>query len=125
MTKNLPKIADSEWRIMKLIWKKSPQTSGGIIDQLRDTTRWNPKTVKTLLNRLVKKGALAFNKEGRIYLYYPLVDEKKCVREESRSFLNRVYDGALQPMLAAFLEEEKLSKNEIQELKRILEEKRK
>jgi BlaI family penicillinase repressor len=125
MTKNLPKIADSEWRIMKMIWKKSPQTSGGIIDQLRDTTRWNPKTVKTLLNRLVKKGALAFNKEGRIYLYYPLVDEKKCVREESRSFLNRVYDGALQPMLAAFLEEEKLSKNEIQELKRILEEKRK
>jgi BlaI family penicillinase repressor len=125
MPKNLPKIADSEWRIMKLFWRKSPQTSGEIIDQLRASTRWNPKTVKTLLNRLVKKGALAFNKEGRIYLYYPLVGEKECARAESRSFLDRVYGGALKPMLAAFLEEDKLSKNEIRELKRILEEKRK
>ena len=125
MPKNLPKIADSEWRIMKLFWKKSPQTSEDIIDQLKDSIHWNPKTVKTLLNRLVKKGALDYDKEGRIYLYYPLVDEKKCVGAESRSFLNRVYDGALQPMLTAFLEEEKLSKNEIRELKRILEEKRK
>jgi BlaI family transcriptional regulator, penicillinase repressor len=123
MKKPLPKISDSEWRIMRLVWKKHPQTAGEIIDQLKDSTRWNPKTVKTLLNRLVKKGALAFDKEGRNYLYHPAADEKECSRAESMSFLDRVYGGALQPMLASFFEEERLSKNEIEELKRILEQK--
>jgi BlaI family transcriptional regulator, penicillinase repressor len=125
MPKKLPKIADSEWRVMKLLWKKSPQSSCDIIEELKDSTRWSPKTVKTLLSRLVKKGALAYDQEGRIYRYYPLVGEIECARSESRSFLDRVYGGALQPMLAAFIEEERLSKNEIEELKRILENKRK
>jgi BlaI family transcriptional regulator, penicillinase repressor len=123
MHRHLPKIADSEWRIMKLLWKKAPQTAEAMIGCLKDSTRWNPRTVKTLLNRLVKKSAISFTKNGRSYLYFPLVDEKECVRAESRSFIDRVYGGGLKPMLAAFIEEESLSKNEIEELKRILEKK--
>ncbi|MBN1480098.1 BlaI/MecI/CopY family transcriptional regulator [candidate division KSB1 bacterium] len=121
----IPKISEAEWRVMKLLWEKSPRTSNEIIDILDNDqgVDWNPKTIKTLLNRLVNKGALDFDKDGRSYLYYPKVDEGDCRRAERRSFLGRVYSGALKPMLAAFIEDEKLSKADIEELKRILEEK--
>jgi BlaI family penicillinase repressor len=76
--------------------------------------------VKTLLNRLVKKKALRFEKSGREYLYEPAVSEKACVRAESESFLQRVFGGALQPMLAHLVEERKLTPKEIKELKQIL-----
>lgn len=120
MTQMLPKIADSEWRIMKLLWKKSPQTAGEIIEQLEGHVDWTPKTIKTLLNRLVGKGALGFKKNGRSYLYSPLISESKLKQEETRSFVNRVYDGALKPLLAAFIEDGKLTPEEIKELREIL-----
>ena len=119
----LPKIAESEWRIMKILWQKSPMTAKQIIQSLVDSVHWNPKTVKTLLNRLVKKKALGFSKEGRTYNYYPLVSADECANAERQSFLSKVYSGALQPMLAAFLKDEHLSTEEIVELKRILDEK--
>ena len=90
---------------------------------LAGSTAWKPKTVKTLLNRLVQKKALGFQRQGRAYRYFPLVDEQACVRAESRTFLRRVYGGALAPMLAAFLEEQELSPGEIADLRRILDEK--
>jgi len=82
-----------------------------------------PKTVKTLLNRLVGKKALGFDRQGREYLYYPLVDRDACIRAESRSFLKRVFDGAARPKLAAMIEGEDLSQDDIRELKRILKKK--
>jgi BlaI family penicillinase repressor len=121
MNQRIPKIAESEWRIMKILWKESPLTASEIIHRLKETVQWNPKTAKTLLNRLVTKGALSFDKEGRTYHYYPSVSESECARVENRSFLNRVYDGALQPMLAAFIEDQKLSPVQIEELKQILD----
>ena len=116
----LPKIAKSEWRIMKILWNQSPMTAKQIIKALANSVQWNPKTVKTLLNRLVKKKALGFTKEGRTYNYFPLVSENECANAERQSFLSKVYSGALQPMLAAFLEDGKLSEDEIAELKKIL-----
>ena len=79
-----------------------------------------PKTIKTLLSRLINKKAIGFKKKGREYHYYPLVAEDECIRAESRSFVQRVFGGAAKPMLAAFLENEDLSPEEIKELKRIL-----
>ncbi|HSH93642.1 MAG TPA: BlaI/MecI/CopY family transcriptional regulator [Roseimicrobium sp.] len=121
---SLPRISDTEWEVMKVIWEKAPCTSGEIIDRLTaiDPT-WHPKTVKTLLNRLVKKKALGYRKEGRSYLYRPLVKETDGVKAESDSFLQRVFGGALQPMLAHFVESKKLSSAEIAELKRLLDQK--
>ncbi len=84
---------------------------------------WHPKTAKTLLNRLVKKKALAYEQAGRAYLYRPLVQEGDCVRAEAESFLQRVFGGSLQPMLAHFVEQNKLSPKELAELKRLLEKK--
>ena len=75
----------------------------------------------TLLNRLVKKGALGYEKKGRAYHYHPLVEEADCARAERRSLLERVYGGSLQPMLASFLEDADLSAAEIEELKRMLD----
>jgi BlaI family penicillinase repressor len=84
---------------------------------------WKPKTVHTLLNRLVRKGALAFEKQGREYLFRPLVDAQDYAHAASRSFLGRFFDGEIAPFLSCFLEREKLTRKEIEELKRILEEK--
>jgi BlaI family penicillinase repressor len=117
-----PKISDAEWLVMRQLWERAPQTTNEVVENLASQTTWKPKTIMTLLNRLVKKGALGFEKKGRIYEHFPLVREEDCVRAESRSFLERVYGGSLQPMLAHFLEETPLSKEEIEALRRILDE---
>jgi BlaI family penicillinase repressor len=107
---------------MKILWAESPLTANEVVDRLSASTRWTDKTIKTLINRLTTKGALGFERQGRTYLYQPRVAETDCAREEGRSFLKRVYGGAMLPMLAAFLEEQPLSPSEIEELKRILNE---
>jgi BlaI family penicillinase repressor len=118
--KPLPRISEAEWEIMKICWARSPLTAQDIIDTLAVADAWHPKTVKTLLNRLVKKRALGFKRSGRAYLYEPLVAEKNCVTAESESFLDRVFGGSLQPLLAHFAATRKLSSAEIQELKCLL-----
>ena len=121
--KRLPRISESEWQVMKVLWAKSPATANDVIAALAGTCDWSDKTVRTLLTRLVRKKALAYTKDGRSYLYRPLVDERQCVRAESRSFLQRVYGGAIAPMLAAFLEDDELSVEQIADLKRMLDDK--
>jgi len=121
--KKLPKISQSEWLVMQVLWLKGPLTANDIVKQLAGKTKWKPKTIKTLINRLAKKKAVKFEKEGRKYRYYPAVSESKCVRTETRSFLQRVYRGASRPMLAAFLEDAELSIDDVAELKKILEQK--
>jgi BlaI family penicillinase repressor len=105
---------------MKIVWSRHPIAAQEIIDRLSAQDDWHPKTVKTLLNRLVRKGALGFGKDGRAYLYRPLVAESDCVAAESDSFLDRVFGGSLKPMFAHFAETRKLSAAEIAELKRLL-----
>lgn len=121
--KKLPRISEAEWQVMRVLWERAPRTANEVVDALAGETDWNPRTVKTLLNRLVNKGALGFEPSGRSYLYHPRVSEEACAREESRSFLRRVYGGAFAPMLASFLDAEELSPEEIADLRRILDEK--
>jgi len=121
----IPKISEAEWEVMKIVWSKtSPCTANEIVDALGGIADWKPNTVKTLITRLVKKRALGYEEERRMYLYYPLVSEDKCIKSETKSFVKRVFGGALKPMLVTFLQEEKLSQDEIEELKRILEERK-
>ncbi len=121
--KRIPKISESEWQVMKVLWVSSPRTANEVVEELTGATSWKPKTIRTLLNRLVVKKALGFEKDGREYRYYPLVSEAECVQAESHSFISRVYGGALRPILAAFLESEDLSKEDIEDLKRIIKKK--
>ncbi len=122
--KDLPRISESEQLVMKNIWAENPVTANRVVEVLSETTTWKPKTTKTLLNRLVNKGALGYKKIGREYHYYPLVEEDVFVKAESRSFLRRVFGGSMKPMLATMVENEDLSPEDITELKRILEKKK-
>ena len=106
---------------MKLLWRENPQTAKQLINSLSGSVDWSPKTAKTLLNRLIKKKVIDFNLSGRVYEYYPLFKEEDCLKYERYSFLSRVYNGALKPMIVAFLEENNLSSEEIDELKKILD----
>ncbi|WP_248927612.1 BlaI/MecI/CopY family transcriptional regulator [Paenibacillus hamazuiensis] len=122
---DIPKISDAEWEVMKVLWSDSPLTASEVIEALEDRTDWKPKTIRTLLNRLVQKQAISYSQEGKIYAYFPLVSEDECVKSETASFLKRIYGGAFKPLLVNFLKEEKLSPEEIKELKHILEDKTK
>lgn len=121
---DIPRISESEWAVMKVIWDDNPITSNNIVEALAGSTDWKPKTIKTLLTRLVKKGAVGYEDKRREYNYYPLIEESVLVKKESLSFLKRVFGGALKPMIATMVEGEKLSKEEIDELKSLFEDKR-
>ena len=121
--KKLPRISESEWLVMRVLWSKSPLAAQDVFEQLDSKTKWKPKTVKTLIDRLVKKGAVKYEKDGRRYLYYPAVGREESIATERQSFLRRVYGGITKPMLAAFLEDAELSAEDISELKEILEQK--
>lgn len=118
--KNIPKISEAEWEVMKLIWKTSPLTSEKIIESLSDKMNWSTQTIKTFITRLIKKGAIGFKKSGRVYNYYPLISENECIKSENETFLKKVYDGALGLLFTKFLEEENLSNDEIEELENLL-----
>ena len=121
MKKN-PRISETEWEVMKVVWAEAPCAADRIIELLtRADPTWHPKTIKAFLNRLVKKRVLGFRKEGRAYLYRPLVREGECVAAASESFLDRVFGGALKPMLAHFVERRRLSAAEVRELRELLE----
>ena len=119
----IPRISEAEWHVMDVLWTRSPQTANEIVEQLARQTDWEPATIKTMLNRLVKKGALKFKAEGKRYLYAPAVTRDACVRTEGRSFLDRVFGGAAGPLIAHFVEDANLSRDEIAELRRLLDRK--
>jgi len=119
----LPAISDAELVVMKVVWAHPPVTANQVVHALEKHADWKPKTIQTLLSRLVRKGALAFERRGREYLFRPLIAAEDFAHAASRSFLHQLFDGEIAPFLACFLEREKLSREEIAELRRILEEK--
>lgn len=119
--KHTPRISEAEFAVMKIAWEHHPITANEIVEKLSAPNGWNPKTVKTLISRLVKKGALKFEAIGKTYLYSPTVHKEECQAEEAESFLNRVFDGALVPMLAHFAKSRALSETEIKALRNILD----
>jgi BlaI family transcriptional regulator, penicillinase repressor len=120
--KEVPRISDAEWEVMRVFWAKSPATANDVIESLGDKTDWKPATIKSLISRLAKKNAIGFNQDGKTYIYFPLVSEEECLNAESQSFLQRLYGGALKPMFVSFLKQERLTLDEVEELKKILDE---
>mgnify|MGYP003124680144 CR=1 FL=1 len=117
----IPRISDAEWQVMREFWARGEATASDVVAALEPDTDWKPKTIQTLIRRLTQKGALGFEKVGREYLYRPLVDEKSCEQAVSEQFLDRVFDGRLAPFLANFVESNRFSREEINELKRMLD----
>jgi BlaI family penicillinase repressor len=116
-----PQISDTEWEIMRIVWKRHPVTAADIIAALTsEDATWHPKTARTLLNRLVQKKALGYERSGRVYQYIPLVKEEDCIALQSESFLERVFGGSFTPLLAHFVKRQRLKPAELDELRSIL-----
>ena len=123
--KTIASISAAEWEVMTLAWDKAPVTASEVVEQLERKRGWRSRTIRTLLDRLIKKGALRFEVEGKRYLYWPRITMDECLRKESQSFLKRVFGGEPASMLMHLVKNTKLSPEEIRELKRILTEKEK
>jgi BlaI family penicillinase repressor len=117
----MPQISDAEWDVMKVLWERGQAAAQDVADALAVERNWRPQTVKTLLNRLVKKGAATYSEEGRRFIYRPRVSKDAVTKAEARSFLSRVFDGAVTPALVHFLKIGNLSKSDIEELKRAID----
>lgn len=116
----LPQISEAEYEVMKIIWDRAPISTNEIVELLSKTKAWSPKTMQTMMIRLEKKGAVRHEKQGRLYIYSPMVRKEDYVDMESRSFLNRFYNGTLKSMVSSFIENDKLSDEDIHELKELL-----
>jgi len=120
--RKLPRISDTEWEIMRVIWAREPVTAAEIIEDLQaEDATWHPITAKTLLNRLVKKGAIDFTTRGRAYVYASIVKETECVRAVTDSFLDRVFGGSMATMLAHFVGQRKLTPKQQRDLRKVLD----
>ena len=113
-----PPITAAEWELMNVLWE-GPRTALEVAEALER----HPKTVKTLLGRLVRKGVLRFREEGNRYVYSPAIPRQRYVKEESASFIERVFGGETTPALLHFVRSSKLSDTEIDELRKLLDEK--
>ena len=116
----LPQISEAEFEVMKVIWKYAPISTNEVTEKLTQTTDWSPKTIQTMLKRLVTKKALTYEKQSRVFVYTPLVPETEYIRQESNSFLNKYYNGNIVSMLTSYLEDDKLSKTELDTLLHLL-----
>jgi BlaI family transcriptional regulator, penicillinase repressor len=119
---SVPRISEAEWKVMKALWKRNPQTANELAEALAPQNDWNPLTVKSLIRRLVAKGAIGRVKQGRAYLFRPLIAESAGMLAATESFLDRVFNGSLNPMLTHLIRNKKLSRKQIKSLKKILAE---
>lgn len=115
-----PQISDAEWEVMNVLWESSPRTAAEVAEALSERKQWNPKTVRTLLTRLVKKGALRYKEEGHRYLYRPTVSRETYIREETKSFVDRVFGGEAAPAIVHFVKTLKLTEEELDELRMVI-----
>ncbi len=116
------RISTAESLVMEALWRASPLTAEEVIGQVAQAQGWAEGTVKTLLNRLLKKKAVSAQKDGRRYLYRPLVSREDYVAAESQGLLDRLFDGRLAPLVSHFSERRKLSAQDLAELKRLIQE---
>lgn len=114
-------ISDAESLVMEVLWTRSPRSAEDVVAELAQSQQWQEATIKTLLNRLLNKGAIRAEKDGRRYSYSPVLKREDWVHGQSRSLLNRLFDGRVAPLVAHFSEKGKLSKKDIAELKKLIE----
>lgn len=115
-------ITDAEMEILQVLWEEHPLSAQQIIDRLQADTSLSthPKTLKTLINRLLKKGALGFQERERKYFYYPLIARETFFAHKTSNFLDRFFDGELIPMVSFFSQQKKLDEKDLAELKELI-----
>jgi BlaI family penicillinase repressor len=116
------RISSAESVVMEALWRREPLTAEDIVAEVAEGQGWTEATVKTLINRLFRKKAISAARDGRRYLYRPLVSRADYVETESQGLLDRLFDGRLAPLVSHFSERQRLSADDIAELKRLIEE---
>lgn len=115
-------ISAAEALLMEVLWRSAPRSAEDIIAEVAPSQGWQDGTVKSLLNRLLKKRAVRAQRDGRRYLYTPILSREQYVMGESKGLLDRLFDGRVAPLVAHFSEQRKLSRKDIAELKRLISE---
>ena len=118
--KNLPQISEAEFEVMRVVWNFAPVSTNEITDQLLQTTDWSPKTIQTLIRRLVTKGALTYEKQGRMFVYTAAVEEDEYLRSKTSSFVEHYFNGNISALVSSFLESDALSAEDIESLRDVL-----
>lgn len=114
-------ISEAESVVMEVLWASSPRTAEEVIEVLSSTQHWQEPTIKTLLNRLLKKRAIEAERDGRRYLYTPLLAREDWVRAQSSSLLERLFGGRLAPLVAQFQQDGSLSREDVAALRALLD----
>lgn len=116
------KISEAEWRVMEIIWNSENILASDIAIKLEEMN-WSIQTIKTLLSRLVNKNIISYKKEGKAYKYYSILSRKECIKKERENFIQKVFKGSKQEFLANFIKNESFTKEEIKELRNLINEK--
>ena len=127
MSVKTPQISDAEWQVMKLLWEQNPLTATQIVSELQKVSDWKDLTIRTLIRRLVKKGAVTYivdENDSRIFYYSPAVKLGECIKSEKDNILKKISVSKAPLLIASFLDDVNLSDAEIDELSNILKEKR-
>ena len=114
-------VSESEWVVLKMLWMDAPVTLAQLTAKLKHTG-WSPKTIQTFLSRLVKKGVINAKKQGRGFLYSPIVKEKDCQIEETKRFIDRIFDGSYSKMVLGAIDSGSISDQELKSLKKLINE---
>lgn len=122
MAKKNKVISTAEHKVLEVIWERSPISASQIINALADCESWSDRTIKSLISRLVKKKVISYKQENNRYFYYPVLKKDDYLQTASLSFIQRLFGGKISPLIANFAKTEKISKEEIKELKAILRE---
>ena len=119
---DLPSISEAESAVMEVLWRTSPVSTEDVVAALKNRQDWQEPTIKTLLNRLLKKEAISAQRDGRRYLYSPVLQRDQWLASESKGLLDRLFGGRVAPLVAHFSKQRKLTKKDFTELKRLIEE---
>lgn len=114
-------ISNAEYEVLDVLWESYPATSSELVERLNKRKEWHDKTVRTLLSRLVKKQVVNFEQDRRQYLYFPLIARDEYTHQEATSFLSRLFKGKVAPMVAGFSSQNALSKDDVAELKTLIQ----
>ena len=122
MKRKIPQIADAEWKIMEVAWENPPVTAQDVLDRIGEAQNWKIQTIKTLIGRLVKKGALRFEEKGNRYWYRPEIDRDTAVANAAGTFLDRISAGSIAPLFSHLVNAKRsLSPEELDSLRVLLE----
>lgn len=119
---DLPRISDAEWSVMEVLWDQAPRTANEIVDALLPQTAWNPKTIKTLINRLVNKGALTYEKTGRTYRYAPAVPRPAMEQRLVGGLIRGAFRGSAERLVLRALESGETTREELDAIKKLIAE---